>query len=91
MQNSAVVVGIFILLMVLTLGMAFGAELEHNGMPFGWQDREYFGCKGEVCTIQLGGGDAAAGESGDAGAAASSGDSGASSSSGDSGGDGCGR
>ena len=66
-------IGLFVIAAAaLTFGASFGAELEHSGKPFGWQDREYFGCKGEVCTIQLGGGDAAAGESGDAGAAAGS-------------------
>ena len=64
-------IGLFVVAAAaLVFGTAFGAELEHNGKSFGWQDREYFGCKGEVCTIQIGGGDAAAGESGDAGAAA---------------------
>lgn len=79
-------IGLFVIAAAaLVFGTSFGAELEHNGKGFGWQDREYFGCKGEVCTIQLGGGDAAAGESGDAGAAAGAtgGDSGGN-------GDGCG-
>ena len=82
-------IGLFVVAAAaLVFGTSFGAELEHNGKSFGWQDREYFGCKGEVCTIQIGGGDAAAGESGDAGAA--SGDSGATGDSGGNSGDSCG-
>jgi hypothetical protein len=66
--------------------VAQAAELVQREEGFNWQDREYFGRAYTERQIGGGAGDAAAGDSGDAGASAGAGDGG------DSGeGDGCGR